>query len=57
MQKTPCAKTNGMHSIPITRNLQTITKVLGTILHFGSCIFEEKEKSHLLHQYNKKIMN
>ncbi len=55
-KKTPCAKTNRMHSIPITRNLQTITKVLGTILHFGSCILKGKKGSIYLINTTKKLL-
>jgi hypothetical protein len=55
MQKKPCAKTNGMHSILMTRNSQTITKVLRTILHFGSCILKRKKGSIYFINTTKKL--
>ncbi len=56
-KKTPCVKTNGMHSIPITRSSQTITKVLGIILHFGSRILKRKKGSIYLINITKNIIN
>jgi hypothetical protein len=56
-KKTPYAKTNGMHSIPLTRSSQTITKVLGTILHFRSCILKRKKGSIYLINTTKNIMD
>jgi hypothetical protein len=54
-KKKPCAKTNGMHSILMTRNSQTITKVLRTILHFGSCILKRKKGSIYFINTTKKL--
>ncbi len=56
-KRTPCAKRNWMHSIPITRSSQTIRKVLGTILHFWSCILKRKKGSIYLINTTKNIMN
>jgi hypothetical protein len=56
-KRTPCAKTNGMHSIAIIRSLETITMVLGTIFHFGSCILKRKKGSIYLINTAKIIMN
>ncbi len=41
----------------MSRHLQTIAKVLGIILHFGSCILKRKKGSIYLINTTKKIMN